>query len=326
MFSLSYALCHINSENMFLELTSRQLSQYIDACAVFDALEAAETRAARYRGTMFVRTVGDRSYLIRRDTRGNQRSVGPITDENRSTAEKFTAEKAAIEARVKQLRSELDLHRRLNRSLRVGRAPAIMVRALVALKDAGIDSHFLVVGTHALFAYEQRAGVLFPGDALATQDVDLLMDTRKRAQFLAQLDKVDASLVDVLRQADKTFELKEGDLCTLVNASGFEIDVIRRMAGGRDEHPMRASPREDDLWPVQVPSGDKLLGAAPFEQIVVASTGEMARMRTIHPSDYARVKRELGGRKDRDPLKARKDLLQAELVEKLVDTYWPTRA
>lgn len=308
---------------MFIELSSRQLSQYIDACAVFDALEAAEQRAAKYRGTMFVRTVGERSYLIRRDTRGQQRSIGPITDENRLAAQKFTAEKTAIEERVKQLRAELDIHRKLNRSLRVGRVPAIVVRALQVLKEAGIDHHFLVVGTHALFAYEQRAGVLFPGDALATQDVDLLLDTRKRAQFLAQLDKIDASLVDVLRRADKTFELKTGELCTLVNASGFEIDVIRRMAKDQDEHPMRATSHENDLWPVQVPSGDKLLGATPFEQIVVASTGEMARMRTVYPSDYARVKKELGTRKDRDPLKARKDLLQAELVETLVSVYLP---
>jgi hypothetical protein len=198
-----------------------------------------------------------------------------------------------------------------------------MVRALQALKDAGVDRHFLVVGTHALFAYEQRAGVRFPGDAQATQDVDLLLDTRKRAQFLAQLDNVDLSLVDLLRRADKTFELKQGDLCTLVNASGFEIDVIRRMATDKDEHPMRATAHEDDIWPVQVATGDKLLGAAPYEQIVVASTGEMARMRTIAPSDYARVKRELGKRKDRDPLKARKDLLQADLVAKLVHDYLP---
>lgn len=313
----------IISEIVFIELSSRQLSQYVDACAVFDALDAAEQRAAKFRGTMFVRTVGDRSYLIRRDTRGQQRSIGPITEENRFAAQKFTTEKAAIEERVKQLRSELDIHRKLNRSLRVGRAPSIMVRALQALKDAGVDRHFLVVGTHALFAYEQRAGVLFPGDALATQDVDLLLDTRKRAQFLAQLDKVDMSLVDLLRRADKTFEIKQGDLCTLVNASGFEIDVIRRMATDKDEHPMRATAHEDDIWPVQVATGDKLLGAAPYEQIVVASTGEMARMRTIAPSDYARVKRELGKRKDRDPLKARKDLLQADLVEKLMTEYLP---
>lgn len=311
------------SEIVFIELSSRQLSQYVDACAVFDALDAAEQRASKFRGSMFVRTVGDRSYLIRRDTRGQQRSIGPITEENQFAAQKFTTEKAAIEERVKHLRAELDTHRKLNRSLRVGRAPSIMVRALQALKDAGVDRHFLVVGTHALFAYEQRAGVRFPGDALATQDVDLLLDTRKRAQFLAQLDKVDLSLVDLLRRADKTFELKQGDLCTLVNASGFEIDVIRRMATDKDEHPMRATAHEDDIWPVQVATGDKLLGAAPYEQIVVASTGEMARMRTIAPSDYARVKRELGKRKDRDPLKARKDLLQADLVAKLVHDYLP---
>ncbi len=308
---------------MFIELTSRQLSQYVDACAVFDALDAAEKRAARFRGTMFVRTTGNRSYLIRRDTRGQQRSIGPVTEENRGAAEKFTAEKAAVEGRVKQLRAELGTHQKINRSLRVGRAPAIMVRALQALKEAGIDDHFLVVGTHALFAYEQRAGVLFPGDALATQDVDLLMDTRKRVQFLAQLDKVDMSLLDLLRRADKTFELKPGHLCTLVNASGFEIDVIRRVATDNDEHPMRATAHEDDIWPVQVATGNKLLGAVPYEQIVVASTGEMARMRTIAPTDFARVKRQLGKRKDRDPLKARKDLLQADLVEKLIAEYLP---
>jgi hypothetical protein len=272
---------------------------------------------------MFVRTTGERQYLIRRDTKGRQRSIGPLNDENRDAAEKFTAEKHALESRLAQLKAELDTHRKLNRSLRVGRAPAIMVRVLQALRLAGIDGFFVVVGTHALFAYEQRAGVLFPGDALATQDVDLLLDTRKRAQFLGQIDKIDASLLDVLRKADDTFVLKPGELCTLVNSTGFEIDVIRRMAGEHDEHPMRATRHEEDVWPVQVASGDKLLGAEPFEQIVVASTGEMALMRTIHPLDFARVKSDLGRRKDRDPLKARKDLLQAELVAQLVQAYLP---
>jgi len=46
--------------------------------------------------------------------------------------------------------------------------------------------------------------------------------------------------------------------------------------------------------------------------------GGMARMRTVHPLDFARIKRQLSKDRNRNPLKKTKDLAQADMVEKLV--------
>jgi hypothetical protein len=48
---------------------------------------------------------------------------------------------------------------------------------LNAIDAAGLSEYFTAVGTHFLYAYEADAG------ALATQDIDLLWDTRKRIRF-----------------------------------------------------------------------------------------------------------------------------------------------
>ena len=66
-----------------------------------------------------------------------------------------------------------------------------------------------------------------------------------------------------------------------------------------------------------------MLSARPFSQMVVSSNGTMAMMNTLHPMDFADVKAVIGQRRDRDPLKARKDLLQSELVRNLIDEYLP---
>lgn len=46
-------------------------------------------------------------------------------------------------------------------------------------------------------------------------------------------------------------------------------------------------------------------------------------MCTIHPLDFVRIKRSLGERRDRNPLKAPKDKLQANLVDEMVRMYLP---
>lgn len=70
---------------------------------------------------------------------------------------------------------------------------------------------------------------------------------------------------------------------------------------------------------MQVGSGAQMLGAARFSQVVVASSGAMARMHTIAPSAFVRLKRALARRGSRDPLKRPKDALQARLVQGLLD-------
>ena len=96
--------------------------------------------------------------------------------------------------------------------------------------------------------YEER---WFTPGALATQDVDLLWDARRRVRFLADMARLDSSLLDVLRRADRSFERKEDQLETAINARGFEVDFLRRQPQDDDPHPFRFSDDEGDLWPVQ---------------------------------------------------------------------------
>lgn len=63
---------------------------------------------------------------------------------------------------------------RLNKAVKAGRVPNMVVALLQTLDEAGLEQHFAVVGTHALYAFEAAAGVRIVQGALATQDVDLL--------------------------------------------------------------------------------------------------------------------------------------------------------
>ena len=308
---------------MFNELSSDQVRQYIDATAVFTAHEQAARQALAYRGAMFWRNIKGTDYLIRTTPQGSQKSLGPRTEANAHVADDFMRQKQACEERVKTLAQALVQQQRLNRALRVGRCPPVVISTLQAIAHAQLAEHFMVVGTHALYAYETAASVIIASDAMATRDIDLLLDTRKQLKFMTQMKRLDSSFLNVLRKADKSFQLRQDQLYTAVNDAGFEVDVIRRQAGDTDPHPLRLSDEEDDFWAVQTDMGGKLLSARPFEQIVVGTSGAMARLRTVHPQDFCRIKRSLAAMPHRERGKHRKDELQAQVVEALVEQYLP---
>ena len=308
----------------FLPLTEAQTRQFIDAESAWRAWEDARVAAAEVRGSMMWRTQSGRKYLIRVASGGGQTSLGPESDENHAIFNRFMARKASVEDRQRQLRATVQQHQRLNKALRVGRVPNVVIDTLNALARAGLQEHFLTVGTHALWAYETACGVRVQTAATATQDIDLLLDTRKYLTFITTMQRLDTSLLGIFQKVDPTFALRDDQKYTAVNASGFEIDVIRRSAhttAGTDPHPLRVSRFEDDFWAVQISSGQALLDGKRFTQAVVATNGSMATLHAPAPLSFVRIKTALGQQKDRDPLKARKDVLQARVVQQLWDAY-----
>ena len=310
--------------SFFIELTEAQTRQYIDAEASWRAFKEAQAAAAEVRGSMMWRTQAGHRYLIRVAAFGGQTSLGPHSPENEQIYERFMARKAAVQARHKQLRDTVQQHTRINRALRVGRVPNMVVDTLNALAEAGLQQHFLTIGTHALFAYETACGVRVQTEATATQDIDLLPDTRKYLKFASTLQRLDTSLLSIFQKVDKTFALRDDQKYTAVNASGFEIDVVRRCAqsrAGTDPRPLGVSAFEDDFWAVQVPSGQALLDGRRFAQMVVATSGNMATLHAPSPDSFVRIKTAMSQAPDRDPLKSRKDLLQAQVVQQLLDEH-----
>lgn len=297
--------------------------QYIDAKSSFEALESALSEAAAVRGGMYWKAVGGVDYLIRTSPRNAQKSLGPRTPEAELIYNNFVKRKSTGEQRVKDLTEVLERHQRMNRALFVGRVPTIVIEILQAIERAGIAEHFTVVGTHALYAYEAAAGVRVESAAVATRDVDLLWDTRKRFKLATQLKRIDSSMLALLRKVDKTFQLKDDQLYTAVNSKGFEIDILRREAVAHDPHPAKLTDAEEDFWVVQAPNAEKLVSARKFSSVVVGTTGHMARMNTVHPDAFVAFKRWLARQTARETLKRTRDLLQADTVEQMVNDYLP---
>jgi hypothetical protein len=310
-----------------LETSATIARQYIDAVATFEALEEALEEDAQVRGGMYWHagpaSAPQSKYLVRTTPAGAETSLGPRSPETQAIYERFTQRKRDSAERVAGLKSALEQHKRLNRALRVGRVDPLVVALLARLASTQLSPHFRVVGTHALYAYEATAGVRLDADTLATRDIDLLWDTRKRILFATQLAKVDSSMLGVLKKVDSTFRIRKSQKYTAVNKDGFEVDIIRRERAGDDPHPVKLSDDDDDFWVAQARRANVLLDSPGFSAVIVATNGTMARMNTVHPATFVAFKRWLASQTEREALKRRRDVLQADAVQTLVDQYLP---
>lgn len=301
--------------------------QYIDAQATFTAWETAAAKAEEVRGGMYWKLQGKTEYLIRTSPKNSQTSLGARSSETEAIFDKFVATKAPLEDRRSLLEDALVRHQRMNRALFVGRAPQILVDILVALRKAKLDQHFMVIGTHALYAYEAAAGVRFePVEALATRDIDLLWDTRRRVRFVTRMNVLGTSMLGLLQRVDPSFSIRPDQQYTAVNSKGFEVDIIRREAKDGDPHPLRLTENDDEFWAVQVRRAGTLLSSPSFSSMIVSASGYMARMNTISPKAFAEFKRWMAAQPNRETMKIERDILQASLVEELVAEYLPQLA
>ena len=284
-----------------LETSAAVVRQYIDAVSVFEALEEAQAEAAHVRGGMYWHagppSSPESKYLVRTTPAGSETSLGSCTPETEAIYARFTQRKRESAERVSGLKTALEQQQRLNRALRVGRVDPLVVALLGRLASTRLSPHFKVVGTHALYAYETAAGVRLDSGTVATRDIDLLWDTRKRLQFSTQLARVDSSMLGVLKKVDSTFRIRQSQKYTAVNQDGFEVDIIRR--------------------------ANVLLDAPGFSAVIVATNGTMARMDTVHPATFVAFKRWMADQTGREALKRRRDALQADAVQTLMDTYLP---
>ena len=66
-----------------------------------------------------------------------------------------------------------------------------------------------------------------------------------------------------------------------------------------------------------------LLDEPGFSTVIVATNGTVARMKTVHPATFIAFKRWMAEQADRDPLKRRRDVLQADAAQELLTQYLP---
>lgn len=303
-----------------IPLPENAIRQAIDSAGIFHETRRVQAEARAYAGGMYWKRQGEYEYLVKTSSDNRQERLGKRDDETEKIYTHFSQKKIAVESRLRSLKLSLHEAERLNRALKVGRVPNTVVDVLNAIENAGLGDHFIVVGTHALYAYEAAASVRITQSALATQDVDLLWDARRKVKFFTTMAKLNTSVLAILQQADPSFLRKEEQLSTAINDKGFEVDFLRRQPEGDDAHPLRLSEDENDCWVVQAPRANLLTNAKRFTQIVTATNGKMAKMTTVSPSAFVEFKHWMSNAvSDREPGKRRRDAAQAMIVQSLID-------
>lgn len=212
-----------------------------------------------------------------------------------------------------------------NKNLKIGSAEPIAIQILNKLHDFGVLHFHRVIGTHALFAYQSAAGVIFDSGNTSTQDIDMLWNRQQRMAFRSVLDGVqqDISMIEVLQTVDETFYRSEENYESAKNADEFAVDFLRMEDKPRPEtkdlQAVSMSDTGGDVMPVVAVGSEIFMRGQPFEKVVISYTGEMCLMPTIDPVIFAHFKQRMAASADRDPRKINRDRTQSEAVVSLLN-------
>ncbi len=301
---------------------------YTDALQLYDAYSEARAERKKYERRMhWQNNAGGYKYLVATSSlngRRTNKSLGPDSDDTRKIYATYTEAQANAISRLKALEAQYERVTRINRAIGVGSAPSIVVDILRELEDSGIYKKLIIIGTNAMYAYGAAAKVRFDTTVTATQDLDLLWDSRARIQLVSPDPE---GLLGLLKRADPTFRKLASQGYTVANARGYQVDLIKRNEGFNAEiEPYQPWKNEQDFWAVKTNNMDWLLSAPRFSQVIVGVSGKMATMHTVDPRAFVLFKLWLSEQSNRDPGKARRDLRQAHAVKDLVEEWMPHRS
>jgi hypothetical protein len=312
-------------QNPYVEMTPNQQRVLIDASQAFEGYRQALAVWRRYEGGMAWKTVKGREYLIKVvNRRGGTKSLGPRTPENERIFTEFVQGKVGAKERLKAATAVLKELSGMCRGARINRVPSVVTAILRKLDEFGLfERSLMVIGTHALYGYEASAGVMLSPGLTGTTDVDFLWDARASVN-LAFLDEdvAEAGVLAVLRKVDRSFEQSSQGSFRAVNSHGFFVDLVKQSPSPpwKNEKDRLAN---SDLTPAWLQQMKWLLASEKFQSVVIGADGEPAPMVAPDPQAFAVHKAWLSQQLDRDPLKKRRDMLQAEAAAKIVQEKFP---
>ena len=307
------------------EMSDDQRRIYIDAAQLHEAYVDAYARSSAYRGGMHWKTAKGKEYLFRSlDRYGYGQSLGVRSKKTEKIYRHFHDNKKKVRSRLKELKDRLKGQARFCKAARIARVPKVVTAILRILEQHQLlGSNFQIVGTNALYAYESRAGVFLERGLLATQDMDLLWDIRPRLRLFAIDDIGSRGLIDILKKADRSFDLLGKKSFRAVNKEGYMVDLIKPEPKSLLLNENRQVGNADDLMAAEIKNLQWLVSAPKFDQIVIGEDGFPANMVVPDPRAFAVHKLWVSNQKDREAVKKKRDRSQAWAVCKLILQYMP---
>lgn len=303
-------------------LTSNQVRVGTDARQYFDVLTAAESELSGYPGWMFWKKYPNgREYLVHAlDRTGKGTTLGSRAKETEARHAQFKDAQAKLKLRARLARDHVDAQARFVKAARLNRLPRAAADVARAFASAGLQDEFLIVGTHALYAYEAMADVMFLPHMMETQDMDVLWDAHLRVQAITSGNGagIEGGALGILKQIDETYTRNEERTFQAINSKGFAVELLR--AAPPEEPPLIAP--DDRINPMALPGLQWLL-VAPMAATVFDQAGQPLTIRVPDPRIFAAHKLWLAGRKDRKAGKRDRDRAQAEALAEIVSERIP---
>jgi hypothetical protein len=211
----------------FTAWTERESKTYQDAEML--ASNWYERAAAAKIGWMTWKTNSSgKEYLFHgHDRAGNGTYLGERSAQTEARYTEFTAHKAEMDESERIARDEATKEGRFIRTVRLNRMPNGPAKVVRYFERAGLGESLLVVGTHALYAYESAAAVRFSPNLTATRDVDLLWDSRATIELAVTLEPAQQpGFYAVLKKIDKSFTISKEHSFRVTSASGLMVDFL----------------------------------------------------------------------------------------------------
>jgi hypothetical protein len=301
------------------ELTAEQRRIAVDAVQLYQHFLDLRQEYQEFRGGLHWKQVGSREYLVKTlDREGHQQSLGLRSPKTEETLHRFTERKKELRERIKALEGEITTRAKFCVAAGVNRVPRIAADIVRLLDSRGVlGTQLIVLGSHAIYAYEMAAGVQLKAGLLQTNDLDTLLDTKTDLEIAG--DVRNTGLLGLIQKVDKSFRLARQRSFRAVNSKGFMVDLIRAPLSNHG----RASSlgRNEDLIAEPLRGLDWLADAPRMTQIVIAENGYPVRFIVPDPRVFALHKIWLSTNSTRDPLKRKRDFRQGEAVATLASDY-----
>ncbi len=305
------------------ELRGEQRRQVIDTQQVFEVWrEASQEAKRRFTGSMRWANRNGVDYLLRKIGRA-ETSLGRRSDQTELAYDAFVKGRIANQDRLKGLARRLNELAPVNLAMGLGRMPAIAARILRECDDAGLlGEHLFIVGTNAMFAYEVAAGVQARSGLVASGDIDILYDARRRLSLAAQ-DVHASGLIGVLRTVDTSFNPVRRGSFRASNRDGYLVDLIRPEAKDlmRDKSKPALTDLPEDLQGAAIFGLGWLVNSPKMEAVAIDERGYPVRMVVIDPRAFALHKAWVSKREDREPIRAQRDFEQAKAAAVIATRY-----
>jgi len=284
----------------------RLLAEQVQLEESIRAISAAYLRD--WRGTMVWRPRSSGEYLYRKMPEGSEVCLGVRSRETDALAMAFRVNKWKAERALQDLRSRRSEAASSVRARDLGRVSREEARILEAVFRDGADSPFRLIGAGAIWAYEALSGGRLGSEALATGDMDVLLDPRRRVALLAE--EADGGLLARLRSVDKTFEALPREGFVARSAGGIRVDVLE--ASSLRRWASKGLPwKGEEMRPVGAEGLTWLRDVPAQAAWVFSRSGRAVQVRVPDARGFALHKLWLSERSDRDPAKKGKDRLQA---------------